>query len=588
MMHKTALRTLLFSAGLFFLAVSADAATLSVVADKSEVKIGDELIVNIKVDTEGKSVNAAQSTVTFPKNLLEVASVDKAASVFNFWLEDPFVSNQSGTISFTAGSSNGFTGKSLQVVKIVFKVKGNGSGDIGLKGSAVTSADGSGANTLSKVFGAKVRSLVEGETAPAAEPQAPTTSETQPIITPVAPPQQIVRQATVASNLPAEPKITVSLYPDKDAWQSVSSNFLVRWDLPSDITDVATLINKDPASAPTKSEGLFDSKTFQALDDGIWYAHVRFKNNIGWGKTAHYRLAIDTVPPLAFEIKVNEGLSSDVPNPTITYAGGDQLSGVDRYEIRIDGGEIFSTAATSYMLPLLFPGNHSVSVIARDKAGNSTEGTVTLTTLPITAPIVNFITPNVYVGEGDLYLSGTIAQDLAVLVRLSDAQGGIVHESTLTPDKDGNWTLRIDTPLKRGNYTLSITARDARGARSFPIEETLRVRPRPLVTVFGIGITEWWFFGIVFVALGAAFVVGKLLERRKRESRTRRTFVLERDATNLIEHIKKDIVAINEKKEMKELATAGSSEIAFLVKRIDENVKKMQEYIVSDMERINN
>lgn len=566
----------------FFISHSAMAATLTVASDTQSVNIGDQFSVNIKVDTEGKSVNAAQSTVKFSKDILEAVSADKTGSVFNFWLDDPFISNPSGTVSFTAGSTNGFSGKSLQVLKITFKVVGNGAADISLTNSAVTNSDGSGSNILSKTNGIKIGSGEAIGNIP-----APAPSEVPAVV--VTAPTQITRTATIASNLPAKPVLEIPLFPDPTAWYSNSSNFLVAWKIPSDVSAVSTQVDHNPFSSPTASEGLFDSKTFKAPDNGIWYLHVRYKNNMGWGITAHYRIAIDMIPPAMFEIKVAEQNPTDVPNPRINYAGGDQLSGIDHYSIRIDKEDVISANASSYKLPLLPPGDHAIRIYAEDKAHNSTEAAITLKILPIAAPAINFTSANAYVGEGNFYSSGITPVGTTLLFSLKNSKGQTVYATEITPDKDGAWTATVNDPLKRDNYHVEVLAKDKRGALSFPVKsDIIKVRPRPLLTVFGIGITQFWFYTISILILGAVFLAGLKTEKHKKDQRGRRALMAQRDTANLLEIIKKDLNSISEQKGMKDLSPKECGEIDFSMKRINNSIKKMEDYIMKDIEEINN
>ncbi len=569
----------------FFISNRAMAATLTVVSDTQSVNIGDQFSVNIKVDTEGKSVNAAQSTVKFSKDILEVVNADKTGSVFNFWLDDPFVSNPSGTVSFTAGSTNGFSGKSLQVLKITFKVVGNGTADISLTSSAVTNSDGTGANILSKTYGVKIASgTALGNIPPVSSPAA---SEVPAVI--VTAPTQITRPAIIASNRPAKPILEVPLFPDQTAWYSNSSNFLVTWKLPSDISAVSTQIDHNPIFSPVVSEGLFDSKTFKALDNGIWYLHVRFKNNIGWGSVMNYKISIDAIPPASFEIKVAEQNPTDVPNPTINYASGDQLSGIDHYSIRIDNGEIISTTESAYKLPLLPPGDHVIRVYAEDKAQNSTEGTLTLKILPVAAPAINFTSANVYVGEGNFYASGITPVGTTLLFSLKNSKDQVEYSAELKPDQNGAWTATVSDPLKRDDYYVEVLAKDARGALSFPVKSsTIKVRPRPVITILGVGITQFWFYLISLLILGGAYYAGFKTQKFRKEQRGRRTLITERDFTNLLEMIKNDLNSIEKQKGIKNLSPKETSEIDFSMNRIHENIKKMENYIMKNIEEINN
>lgn len=293
--------------------------------------INQDIEVHLRMDTAGASINAAQATMLFPANLLQVKSISKEGSIFNFWLQDPTFSNDAGTISFIGGTPNGVSGSSLQVITIIFTTKGVGSAAISFSDGAITAADGTGTNILDSLNGATF-SVSSTVTVPPPTPAVPIAPIT------IATPVPIIREAVVAPGLPSTPTILVPLYPDPDRWYSLISNFTTNWQLPSDVSGVATALNQNPNyTVPEESEGLFDSKQFPLFqEDGINYLHVRFKNNKGWGTTAHYRIAIDTQPPLAFAIQIEGGISTDNPRPKLLFQTGDALSGIDTYLVQIN------------------------------------------------------------------------------------------------------------------------------------------------------------------------------------------------------------------------------------------------------------
>ena len=155
-MERFATKKLL--AALPFLAVTltmipaAEAAMLFITpAEKGDLSIGQTFEMNVQINTEGQAFNAAQATINFPKNILEVASLNysPAATIFNFWLEEPQFSNSDGAISFVGGATNGVSGVSVPVLTITFRTKGSGGGDIVASDAAITAADGNGTNILS-------------------------------------------------------------------------------------------------------------------------------------------------------------------------------------------------------------------------------------------------------------------------------------------------------------------------------------------------------------------------------------------------------------------------------------------------------
>ncbi|MFZ3044156.1 MAG: cohesin domain-containing protein [Minisyncoccia bacterium] len=347
------------------------AASYNLTTDKETFGIGDTFNVDVKISSPDVGINAAQATITFPKDTVQVTSLDKGTSSFDFWLQGPSYSNETGQVTLIGGSQSGISGKSLEVLRIAFKVKGAGAVSIIFTDGAVTASDGSGTNVLTAMNGLQLTS---------------TTSATPVVIAPpaaVAPPTQIVRPAAAATGLPAKPVISVPLYPDTSAWYQDVTKFIVQWSLPPDVTAVAAAIDRQPSFEPTNSDGLFNNEVFSPLSDGVWYLHVRFKNSIGWGSTMHYRIAIDSAPPLSFTVTSPDDLTTANFVPSIVYSTNDQPSGINGYNVLIDNKLATTTTSTKYTLPPQQPGNHTVVVQAVDMAGNKTESRITFTILEI-------------------------------------------------------------------------------------------------------------------------------------------------------------------------------------------------------------
>jgi hypothetical protein len=364
---------------------AAHAATLSFMSGVQTAAIGDTIDVSVRIDSQGQTVNAAQGTIEYPSSILQVVHVDHSNSIFNIWAQEPAVNTSTGQISFLGGSTNSFSGTSLYILDITFVARGSGLAALDFVNAGVTAGDGTGANILSsstvisfRVGGASVPQNVVSSTA-----QGATSTQAlipQPIVQQAPPtPTQIKRPAVPTTTVPVAPVLSVGLYPDQTAWYNTIGNFLVQWPLPLDVTDVATAVNQNPQFDPTVSEGLFGSKTFGAVDEGIWYLHVRFKNSVGWGPTANYRIAIDTTPPFPFAATVKEGTTTEVSAPTVQFSTKDQPSGIAFYQIFTDGNAAGTTTNTSFVLPSLSFGSHPVVVQAVDYAGNITESRLSVT-----------------------------------------------------------------------------------------------------------------------------------------------------------------------------------------------------------------
>jgi len=451
----------------------AEAATLSVILDKTIFRIGDTFTASVIIDSQDVGVNAAQGTITFSPDVLSVVSADKSKSVFDFWLSEPSVDNASGKVAFTGASIAGVSGKSLKVFDISFKVKGSGSSTIDITDAAVAASDGSGTNILSQTNSVNFTSVAAGSVS-------------------VIPPPQIARVPQVVKKVPAPPIVQISLYPDPNAWYNAVGPFLAQWTLPEDVSSVATSLDKNPSTDPVTSEGLFNNEGFAPLSDGIWYLHVRFKNNVGFSSSTNYRIAIDTVPPVAFTAIVREGLSTAVSAPTLSFESQDPFSGIEDYEIYADGTLAGKTASTTFILPALKPGNHAIVVNAVDAAGNKTESRLS----------INIIRP-------------------------------------------------------------------------------------PFLVIYNFEVSDLLFFVIIFGLMAIGAGLGIWINRRARKSRLNQAFIARRDVEAAFGEINRDVEKALIICEKGDLSGQKFNEIKFTLNKISDTIKKVKDYISSEVEEIN-
>ncbi len=367
------------------------ATALFLTSDAQQAAVGDTVTVNVRINSD-QPVNAAQGTLYYPKDIFDVVQAVHTNSIFDLWLTEPRVNTSTGEISFLGGSTNAFSGASMPVFAVTFRARGTGMGTVGFRNAAVAAGDGTGANLLTS---STAMSFVVG--APGATSTQVVTLQTPP------PPKQIIRPVTPTSTAPIAPVLSVGLYPDQSAWYNTIGNFLVQWQLPADVSAVATALNQNPQFDPTVSEGLFNNKTFGAVKEGVWYLHVRFKNSVGWGPTAHYKIAIDTTPPFPFTATAKEGALTEVTAPTLQFKTQDQPSGVALYRVLVDGTAAGSTTSTALTLSPLSFGFHTIVVQAVDYAGNVTESRFPITiALPPVAPFLTIagikITEGIFFG----------------------------------------------------------------------------------------------------------------------------------------------------------------------------------------------
>lgn len=549
--------------------LSVQAATLDLALEKDIVSARDDIVVIVSINSEGQDVNTAQAVISFPANLLAVNKIDRTNSIFSFWLEEPVFDNNKGTIRFVGGSTSGFTGASLKVLKISFRVKGSGTGRLGVIDGAITASDGTGSNVYTTAKGLDI--------------SIPSTADFEAVKV-----ERAKREATIAKELPAQLGLEVPFYPDQTKWYNRSASFQAKWKISSDTSQVAVAVDNKPNTIPSASaEALSGSKIFPALVDGVWYLHLRLANNIGWSPTLHQRIAIDTTPPVSFKITSDVGFKTGDSQPTISFSSSDLGSGIDKYVIRLDNKIATTTISNSYRFNPLLPGPHQVTVSAVDKANNSTSQTVTIEVTPIVSPEISYINNRVVVNEESITGGGVASAGIEIVVQVEKTNKQIVAEQIVPVDSNGNWSVTITKALTSGEYRLIVTARDEKMASSLPVSsELIRVRPRPVFTLGWLEITETWFFVALIVLLLVSFGAGWFSYRERRRQISRRAIIAQRDVVNILDNINKDLEAMIKNYADGKLKKSESNEIEYTLNKVKEYLNKSRRYVIENIREI--
>jgi hypothetical protein len=430
----------------------AEASTLSLSPATGVYTTGSTFTVRVVVNTKGAAINAADGTLSFNPKELQVVSVSRASSIFNLWTTEPTFSNSAGTISFSGGSPTGFTGAAGTVMTATFRTLGAGSPRVTMSSGSVLAADGRGTNVLTNMgSGAYTISAI---------------SETPE-------PEAIVEYVPPA-NTPAAPKITSDTHSSPDGW-SKEKTARLSWSLPSDIVTVRTLIDDFAGSIPTKVyESPIRDITIPDLDEGVSYFHIQFKNEEGWGRVAHYRLAVDSSAPQGLTIALKPDSNLANPNQvlvaTTSDAGG---SPIVLFKVQLNGGEVIEikNEKETGEIPLvnLKPGRQSVVVEAFDAAGNSAVSTFTFDIESFDAPRFIDVPATVNTGVVPVF-SGTTRPRSTVTVSLVGV-GTEPMTYEVVSDDTGAFRFIPNGKLQTGVYRLSATAKDEFGAQSQSSDE---------------------------------------------------------------------------------------------------------------------
>jgi hypothetical protein len=571
-MRFSPLTFLLIAAGLV-IAHQASAATLYLAPEGKLFGIGQEFTVDVKIGTEGsESINAGEATIRFPSDVLELKSTDRAGSAFKFWVEEPTISNEDGTLTFIGGTSKGITGEALQVLTMQFKAKGAGSATLTIENGTITASDGKGTNVLSKSEGVSIGIGTE-----VVIPNAVDIPE----------PERVTDERTLADEVPAAPTIRVPLYPEPDQWYNHLGEVTVFWELPTDILQVSTRLSQVKDTAPgDKMDELFTGRNLGTIEgEGEWYVRVQFRNNIGWGELAYYKIGIDTTAPLPFEIKIDSEASQN-PSPEIRFQTSDELSGIKEYIVLIDGTEAMRTASSSAKLPAQRPGTHEVVVRAVDNAGNTVEDDLEFEIIPIPAPIIAFITKTVS-QEDLIFASGEAVPSGMITVRIHTDKGKLAYEGKTESDEAGNWSITVDELLPTGKYKMSASAVDSRGAISLnSLALPFKVRAKAVLSIGFIDLS-WYeiFVLVVLLVMGGTGVVAwryaLLLKKR-----TAYMVVASRDVEKLCVLLESGIQDLGKVFPRIKITESAQAEIDTRMSKVKNVIARMKKYLSKEFTEV--
>ncbi|MEK7067743.1 MAG: hypothetical protein AAB956_01970 [Patescibacteria group bacterium] len=78
-------------------------ASLYLSPSTGEYTVGNTFSIDVKVNTGGAAINAAEATLAFNPNSLEIVKLAKNNSIFALWTQEPVFSNAPGSMSFGGG-----------------------------------------------------------------------------------------------------------------------------------------------------------------------------------------------------------------------------------------------------------------------------------------------------------------------------------------------------------------------------------------------------------------------------------------------------------------------------------------------------
>jgi hypothetical protein len=555
----------------------AEAAVLKVNPSTGVYTVGTSFSISVVLNTEGKSVNAADGQLSFNPRELQVVSASRASSIFNLWTEEPTFSNTAGTISFGGGSPTGYKGAAGTIMTVTFRPIGAGTPKVTFKSGSVLAADGMGTNVLTAMNSGTFTIAAKGET-PAPEYIPP-------------------------ANTPQAPKITSSSHPDETQWYR-EKNATLSWTVPAGVTAVRMLLDETSGTVPTKVyDEVLTQKKIEDLPEGISYFHLQFKNADGWGRISEFKISVDTEAPKNFTITED---TPDANNPKrVLVFTTEDVSPLREYKIQIDGKEpiVFKDTELTkkYTLEALLPGYHTISVEAFDSAGNTSVASYSLTISAFEKPVFTEYPTRINT-EVIPALKGTTRPNAKVFIEImrardnaviSVAEGGEGENPYEVVSNDrGEFIFIPDGTFEEGVYTITATAHDTFGSVSEKSDAIKIIVEVPGYVTAGTVVISFLSVIVPIIALLIVLIFGSwylwhrliLWKRRVRKETLEAEERLTSEFAGVVKNLDESIAELKESRKGK-LTKAETA----LIERIEVDLKNAQAKIskeITDIETV--
>lgn len=327
-----------------------DAATLRLSPASVSARVGESVTILVYVSSTEQAMNAASATILFPSDLLQASAVSKASSILSYWTAEPTFSNGNGSVSFEGIAFNpGFTGSNGRIMSVTLRAIAPGTASLTFADPSVLANDGLATKILTGATGATI--TING---------APVEDVAD---VPAEPARQSAGKAV---------RISSPTHPSSDTWYAAEKGTFA-WANPAETSAVRILYDQRPYAEPTIVYSPAISSKDIDLFEGTGYVHVQVRTPDGWNQAAHFAVRVDATPPTPVRVSFPMGTTTETRLLPVIFESTDALSGIDRYDIVVDG-KVAATASAGeagkpFYVPLKRSG--SLSIVAVDRAGNS-------------------------------------------------------------------------------------------------------------------------------------------------------------------------------------------------------------------------
>jgi hypothetical protein len=347
-MRTTTIQKLFFvlfvGAAFYAVPTGTDAARLYLLPQNVTAYEGETIMSEIRLDTEGEAINAAEVKVSFPPNRMRVGGVMTGGSVFTMFPQLPRYSNEEGTLSVVAGIPNGFSGEGV-VARVMFRMLGVGDAPIAISDTSQALLN-DGRGTAARLSVSRVNYHIQ----PA----------------------------------PSDVPLVTFDYADETTWRT-GPFVRLGWEVKEGAT-YSYLLSRNPGDTPDEvPDEPVGSIKLEIAEDGIFYFHLRECRNGICGAAVSRIVLKDTMPPEPFEPIVGKNQSVFGGRPFASFSTTDKTSGVQYYEVKVGNGEWQKATAIPYLID--DDNADEIAVRAVDVAGNTYTASAALPRQPINTTV---------------------------------------------------------------------------------------------------------------------------------------------------------------------------------------------------------
>ena len=335
-------------AGILFCASAVFAsgnATINLTPTKQTVSVGERFEVELNIVPNQEQIDTARVYLSFDPSIVLVEEV-QIGSQLERVSPGNYSDNQEGLVSFGAFTLGGAMDQTGDFVTISFKAMQEGETDLLIERTSHLLSEGEEKINIASVGFAAivVEEAEEGEI--------------------------VVELGTLT--------ITESTHPSEVVWYQ-QNDVALSWEvLPATgVVQYRYAFDQDPQTIPTTTLEQ-PSLSMDQVEDGVWYVHLLGEGEFGEvTQTVHQKIRIDHTAPNLIQPTVNKEQLIEGEEVELLFGTTDDLSGIDIYEVAIDGG-VYVEQTSPLNLSSLAVGTHVLQVGAIDEAGNASYGSVSL------------------------------------------------------------------------------------------------------------------------------------------------------------------------------------------------------------------